>query len=680
MKRKFLIGILFSVFLLCASNVKAASFTDNQTVDANKTWTIKFNYEIELDDLTKQGISVISRKGDTINVDVKLGQDRKSIIITAPEGGYKVGEEYTVTVGNRVHSSSGNGLKDECNIHFNIKRKPNSGGIVTFKDKNLEEAIRDDINKPSGDVYKSDIEDITELDAKYHEIQDISGIEKLTNLQKLNLLENQISSIDSLKNLTNLKQLTLGNNKISNISVLKNLVNLQTLDLGEYYDSCNQISNIDVLKSLTNLQELNLSGNQLKDISALKNLINLQSIDLSYNEISDISALKSLTNLKVLNLANNKIIDISALNNLTNLQELNLGYVPWEGIPAPVSKENYNEISNISSIGNLINLQKLNLGYTKVKDIGVLNKLSNLQTLDLSNNQINNISDIINALKDLPNLKSINFNNNGIINIGELNKLTNLQTLNLNDNQISNISDLKDLTNLQSLDLSNNQISDVSVLENLTNLQWLTLFQNPVSDADIQALKTALPRCEIDEMLVKKPNIYLYPEKTEELLVQVTPKGKITKSIPEYNGGWKVTVDPSGKIDNTYDFLFYEASINHQFTLDKGWIVNKGSFNEEMNSILTSIGLNSKEKADFIEYWSKELNWKTDRYAAYYIDPKEINEAIKLNLSKEPTSILRVYFYFVPLKDNENLQIKKPEIKEFERNGFTVIEWGGIGK
>jgi internalin A len=74
------------------------------------------------------------------------------------------------------------------------------------------------------------------------------------------------------------------------------------------------------------------------------------------------------------------------------------------------------------------------------------------------------------------------------------------------------------------------------------------------------------------------------------------------------------------------------------------------------------------------------LNWKSSRYAAYYLDPKEINEAIKLNLSKELDSILRAYFYFVPLKDNENLEIKKPEIKEFKRNGFTVVEWGGIGK
>lgn len=59
---------------------------------------------------------------------------------------------------------------------------------------------------------------------------------------------------------------------------------------------------------------------------------------------------------------------------------------------------------------------------------------------------------------------------------------------------------------------------------------------------------------------------------------------------------------------------------------------------------------------------------------------KIMNEAIKLNLSKKPDSILRAYFYFVPLNDNDNLEIKKPEIKNFKRNGFTVVEWGGISR
>ncbi|EET89415.1 leucine-rich repeat protein [Clostridium carboxidivorans P7] len=676
MKNKFIIGTLFSIFLLCSSNVKAVNFTDNQTVDANKTWTIKFNNEIQLDDLTRQDIFVIDERGNAVDVSLKLGQDGKSVIVTAPEYGYGGGKSYTLHVANKVHSINGKTLNDGCCLNFNVKRKPNSGGIVTFKDKSLEQEIRDEIEKPSGDIYQSDVDYITELYMANNKIKDFSGIENLTNLKQLNLRESEINDISELKNLVKLQSIDLSYNKISDISALKNLTNLKKLNLGN-----NKVRDISVLSKLTNLQELNLgyipyhdfetpdpeaNYNEISDISALKNLTNLQTLNLGYTKIKDLNALKGLNNLKTLDLSGNQISDISSIVNvlkeLTSLNDLNLST---------------NEISNIDELNKLTSLKMLKLNSNKISNINRLKGLSNLQTLDLSSNQI---SDTANTLKELNNLNDLNLSNNQISNIGELNKLTNLKALNLYYNKISDISALKGLSNLQMIDLSYNEISDISVFENLANLRELILLSNPISDVDIQALKNALPQCHINEIPVKKPNIYLYPQKTEELSVQVTPKGRITKSIPEYNGGWKVTVDPSGKIDNTYNFLFYEALINYKFTLDKGWIVNKSSFNEEMNSILTSIGLNSKEKSDFIEYWSKELNWKSSRYAVYYLDPKEISEAIKLNLSKEPDSILRAYFYFVPLKDNENLEIKKPEIKQFKRNGFTVVEWGGIGK
>ncbi|NMM63905.1 leucine-rich repeat domain-containing protein [Clostridium sp. P21] len=679
MKSKFIIGTVFSIFLLCSPNVKAANFTDNQTVDANKTWTIKFNNKIQLDDLTKQSIRVTDNRGNAADVSLKLGQDGKSIIVSSPEYGYVGGKSYTLYVGKEVHSVSGSTLDDASILNFKVKRKSSSGGIVTFKDKNLEQKIRDYVEKESGDIYQSDVEDITELYMENNHIKDLSGIENLTNLKQLNLCGNEINDISKLKNLVNLQSIDLSHNEVSDISSLKNLTNLKKLSLGN-----NKISNVSELSKLVNLQELNLgyisyygfempdpqaNYNEISDISALTNLTNLQTLNLGYSKIKNISGLKGLSNLQTLNLSSNQISNISSLVNelkvLTNLRELNLST---------------NEINDIGELNKLTNLKTLNLNHNKISNINALKGLNNLQTLDLGINQISDISGAANSLKELTNLNNLNLSNNQISNIDELSKLTNLKTLDLNYNKISDISALKGLTNLEMLGLSHNKISDISVFKNLTNLRELILLENPISNEDIQALKNALPRCEINEIRVKKPNIYLYPEKTEELSVSVTPKGRITKSIPEYNGGWKVTVDPSGKINNTYDFLFYEASINHQFTLDKGWIVNKGNFNEEMNNILTSIGLNSKEKADFIEYWSKELNWKGSRYAVYYLDPKEINEAIKLNLSKEPDSILRAYFYFVPIKDNENLEIKKPEIKQFKRNGFTVVEWGGIGK
>lgn len=191
--------------------------------------------------------------------------------------------------------------------------------MITFKDKNLEQAVRLAANKPTGILYKSDVDKVLEVNFYYSKIKDISGIENLTSLQKLGLGGNQITDIGAIKSLTNLRRVEFSSNQISDISPLKNLINLQELALGD-----NQISNINSLGNMTNLQTLILYRNSISDISPLKNLNNLQILNLSMNSISDISPLKNLTNLQTLDIGKNNIKDISPLKNLTNLKELRI--------------------------------------------------------------------------------------------------------------------------------------------------------------------------------------------------------------------------------------------------------------------------------------------------------------------------------------------------------------------
>lgn len=121
MKNKFLIAVFFSIFLLMSPNVQASNFTDNQTVDVNKIWTIKFTDTIELDNLTKQGITVTDSKGLLVNTKVQLGQDSTAVTVTSPQYGYTPGENYILNIGTKVHSTKGKTLNNECKLHFNIK-------------------------------------------------------------------------------------------------------------------------------------------------------------------------------------------------------------------------------------------------------------------------------------------------------------------------------------------------------------------------------------------------------------------------------------------------------------------------------------------------------------------------------------------------------------------------------
>ncbi|MHC6180917.1 glycoside hydrolase family 113 [Clostridium sp. JNZ X4-2] len=149
-KNKILIAAIFSLLFLISFNVQAANFTDNQTVDSNKAWTVSFNSEVSFDDLTKQGITVIDSKGTKVNIGLQLGQDSKTVTVTAPQGGYTPGESYTLNIGNQVHSTKGKILNNECKLSFNIKsngdkmlngKKIKSGNLST--DYDIEQVLSD---------------------------------------------------------------------------------------------------------------------------------------------------------------------------------------------------------------------------------------------------------------------------------------------------------------------------------------------------------------------------------------------------------------------------------------------------------------------------------------------------------------------------------------------------------
>lgn len=131
--KKIMMSSAVSIFaLFIAMNAKAATFTDNQVVSSNKSWTIHFNNKVSFDELTKQGISVTDEKGNKVNVTLNLGQDGSSIIVNAPEVEYEAGKKYKLTIGTQVHNNDSN-IKNSVIVNFSIKtgeRGNTAGNII----------------------------------------------------------------------------------------------------------------------------------------------------------------------------------------------------------------------------------------------------------------------------------------------------------------------------------------------------------------------------------------------------------------------------------------------------------------------------------------------------------------------------------------------------------------------
>jgi len=180
-----------------------------------------------------------------------------------------------------------------------------------------------------------------------------------------------------------------------------------------------------------------------------------------------------------------------------------------------------------------------------------------------------------------------------------------------------------------------------------------------------------------------KPAIYLYPEKETQVSVQVQPVGKFTYTNPLYpSGGWTVTAKPDGTIlsnTKTFPYLYYEADIP-SILIEKpqeGFVVSKNDLSAFLSELLPKLGLNSKESTEMSAYWNTSLSEKK-YYFIGIIPESTLNSIASLSISPFPQTVIRVSLYFEPL-DNP-ISVPPPVILPRSRNGFTVVEWGGVVK
>lgn len=176
----------------------------------------------------------------------------------------------------------------------------------------------------------------------------------------------------------------------------------------------------------------------------------------------------------------------------------------------------------------------------------------------------------------------------------------------------------------------------------------------------------------------KKPVIYLYPTSEQTVSVKLDYKGKLTCTYPKYNDGWKVKAKPDGTLTNIYDnkeysYLYWEGNSNNKYDMSKGFVV-KGSDTEKfLQEKLAYLGLTPKEYNEFIVYWLPIL--QQNKYNLIAFAGEDYDKTAELDINPKPDSILRVMMLYKPL--NKPVNIEEQKLKHFDRNGFTVIEWGG---
>ena len=177
--------------------------------------------------------------------------------------------------------------------------------------------------------------------------------------------------------------------------------------------------------------------------------------------------------------------------------------------------------------------------------------------------------------------------------------------------------------------------------------------------------------------IFRKPNIYIYPNEKIELKVQLKFPygGKIIESTPQYLNGWNIQVEPSGVINNQYQYLFYEAQIPEILQRKSGWIIEGENLEDFFIQNLSNLLFSRKEVTDFLEYWIPLLEFDKT-YIIYPHYSKELSQIIDIHFSIPPNNLIRV-LYLIEEYDGIN-QVQIPPVPEYKREGFTVLEWGVV--
>ena len=179
--------------------------------------------------------------------------------------------------------------------------------------------------------------------------------------------------------------------------------------------------------------------------------------------------------------------------------------------------------------------------------------------------------------------------------------------------------------------------------------------------------------------VAEKPVIYLYPEEECEVHVGLSLDGDLTVSYPQYpSDGWQVTASPDGTLTDaesrTYDSLFWEAELDADYDLSRGFCVAGEDTAAFLEETLAALGLSETEANAFIVYWLPRM--QDNAYNLITFQQDAYTDAAELNIEPAPDTVIRVFMVWQGL--DKAIDIAEPTLPATPaRDGFTVVEWGG---
>jgi len=302
-------------------------------------------------------------------------------------------------------------------------------------------------------------------------IQDATPINRLTNLEKLNIANTKIIDIESFRSLLNLKTLEMQNTKIKDLNPLGNL---------------------------ENIQEINIENTLVSDLSPLKNSNNLLIVKAEKSKIDDATVFDlKVAQPQVTVIYQTSKLDIWWKTLNKNWRDVFKEYVSVDPDPKPIQLQqvaditeinvdsNKHNITSLESLSKLHFIKKLIINDNQLTDLSPLAGMRFLEELSVSGNAIDNIL----PLADVTTLKSLSLENTLVTDISILENMPNLKVLNIAGTSVKNIKALSNCDKLEELNIANTPIKSLSPVMNTKTLKHVKAFNTRIKKKEIDVLK-----------------------------------------------------------------------------------------------------------------------------------------------------------------------------------------------
>lgn len=177
-----------------------------------------------------------------------------------------------------------------------------------------------------------------------------------------------------------------------------------------------------------------------------------------------------------------------------------------------------------------------------------------------------------------------------------------------------------------------------------------------------------------------KPAIYLYNDFPLHVTLSLEFNGVLDFTYPKSNGSWEADITESGQLScegKLLDYIYWDGRFSPAVSasdLHSGSIVMSGQVISFLEKALKDLGLNEKEKQDFISFWGPKLVKHDASYV--HFATASYQAKVPLIVTPEPDHVIRIFMVYAPAEVIDFTPVPQKFSPE-QRNGFTVVEWGG---